>query len=98
MLRTVSGVMAFFTLAAVTMAQELPAKRPQPTPEKVIAEHIAALNACDWSRMMAQYADNVQFLSKDGHIVSGRKAIGAMFHQALMPPAKGGQCGMKLIP
>ena len=38
------------------------------------------------------------FLSKDGGIVSGRQAIGEMFTKALQPPAKGGQCGMKLIP
>jgi hypothetical protein len=74
------------------------AKKPQPTPEKVIAEHIAALNACDWNRMMAQYDDDIVFLSKDGGIVSGRQAIGEMFTKALQPPAKGGQCGMKLIP
>lgn len=78
--------------------QNLPAKKPQPTPEKVIAEHIAALNACDWNRMMAQYDDDVEFMSKDGGIVKGRKAIGEMFKKALQPPSGGGQCGMKLIP
>lgn len=78
--------------------QQLPPKKPQPTPEKVIAEHVAALNACDWKRMMAQYDDNIAFLSKDGNIVKGREAIGKMFQGALQPPAKGGQCGMKLIP
>ncbi len=82
---------------AVT-AQNLPAKKRQPTPEKVIAEHVAALNACDWNRMMAQYDDDIAFLSKDGNVVKGREAIGKMFKGALMPPAKGGQCGMTLIP
>ena len=75
-----------------------PAKKHLPTPEKVVAEHIAALNACDWNRMMAQYDDNIEFLSKDGGIVKGRKAIGHMFRKALQPPSGGGQCGMKLIP
>jgi hypothetical protein len=79
-------------------AQALPAKKRQPTPEKVIAEHIAALNACDWNRMMAQYDDDTEFLSKDGGIVKGRAAIGEMFKKALQPPSGGGQCGMKLIP
>ncbi len=47
---------------------------------------------------MAQYDDGIQFWSKDGAVVSGRKAIGEMFHKSLLPPAQGGQCGMKLIP
>ncbi len=46
---------------------------------------------------MAQYDDDIVFLSKDGGIVSGRQAIGDMFTKALQPPAKGGQCGTKLI-
>jgi hypothetical protein len=99
-----SGAQAFavalFFLAASPLAftQTLPPKRPLPTPEKVIAEHIAALNACDWNRMMAQYDDDVEFLSKDGGIVKGREAIGQMFKKALQPPSGGGQCGMRLIP
>jgi len=79
-------------------AQTLPPKKRQPTPQQVVAEHFAALNACDWKRMMAQYDDDIVFLSKDGGIVSGREAIGQMFKKALMPPSGGGQCGMKLIP
>jgi uncharacterized protein (TIGR02246 family) len=82
----------------VASAQTLPIKKRQASPEKVIAEHIAALNACDWNRMMAQYDDDVEFLSKDGNVVHGREAIGKMFEKALLPPSKGGQCGMKLIP
>jgi uncharacterized protein (TIGR02246 family) len=91
---------AMMMIAAVTITgfgQHLPQTKPQATPQKVVEEHIAALNACDWTRMMAQYADDVEFLSKDGATVKGRQAIGEMFHKALMPPAKGGQCGMKLI-
>lgn len=75
----------------------LPPKKPQPTPQQVIDEHVAALNACDWNRMMAQYDDDVKFLSKDGNVVEGRAAIGAMFKNALQPPPVG-QCGMKMTP
>jgi ketosteroid isomerase-like protein len=64
----------------------------------VVDEHVAALNACDWKRLMAQYDDDITFLSKDGGIISGREAIGQMFQKALVTPSKGGQCGMKLIP
>ena len=97
-LRLALGALVLGALTTAASAQSLPAKKPQPTPEKVIAEHIAALNACDWNRMMAQYDDNIEFLSKDGGIVKGRAAIGEMFKKALLPPSGGGQCGMKLIP
>ena len=75
----------------------LPPKKPLPTPEAVVKEHFAALNACDWNRMMAQYDDKIAFLSKDGAIVEGRQAIGQMFKNALQPPPIG-QCGMTLTP
>jgi hypothetical protein len=97
--RSAAAVVLFLGIAAVVgFAQAFPPKKRQPTAEKVIAEHIAALNACDWNRMMAQYGDDIQFWSKDGGIVKGREAIGLMFEKALQPPSKGGQCGMKLIP
>ena len=96
-LRRLLLTLCALSVAAAAQNPTLPPKKRQPTPEKVIAEHIAALNACDWNRMMAQYDDDIVFLSKDGAAVSGREAIGQMFQKALQPPAKGGQCGMKLI-
>ena len=90
--------MLICALSIGASAQTLPPKKPQPTPQKVIEEHVAALNACDWKRLMAQYDDDMAFLSKDGAMVRGREAIGQMFEKVLLPPAKGGQCGMKLIP
>jgi hypothetical protein len=95
---TIALALALFTVSTFAWTQTLPPKKRQATAEKVIAEHIAALNACDWNRMMAQYDDDVEFLSKDGAIVKGRAAIGDMFKKALQPPSGGGQCGMKLIP
>jgi hypothetical protein len=88
-------IVPFFLCAlfpSVCLAQHgtLPPRKPLAMPEKVVAEHIAALNACDWNRMMAQYDDDVEFLSKDGGIVKGRAAIGEMFHKALKPPSEGG--------
>ena len=84
--------------AAHASAQKLPPQKPQPTPQKVVAEHFAALNACNWSRLMAQYADDMTFFSKNGAMVQGRAAIGQMFQKALEPPSRGGQCGMTMTP
>jgi SnoaL-like domain len=88
---------ATLLLGGMGFAQALPAKKPQPTPMKAVEEHIAALDACDWNRMMAQYDDDIEFLSKDGGMVKGRQAIGEMFKKALQPPSGGGQCGMRMI-
>jgi hypothetical protein len=79
-------------------AQTLPPKKPQPTLQKVLSEHFAAFNSCDWTRLMAQYDDDMAFLSKDGAIVKGRAAIGDMFKKALQPHSAGGVCGIKLTP
>jgi hypothetical protein len=94
--RRILLVLCALAVGATAHSQSLPPKKPQPTPEKVLAEHVSALNACDWNRMMAQYDDDMVFLSRDGATVSGRQAIGEMFKKALQPPAKGGQCGMKM--
>jgi hypothetical protein len=96
-IRRILLVLCALAVGVTAHSQALPPKKPLPTPEKVLAEHISALNACDWNRMMAQYDDDMVFLSKGGATVSGRQAIGEMFKNALQPPAKGGQCGMKMI-
>jgi hypothetical protein len=63
-----------------------------------MSEHFAAFNSCDWNRLMAQYGDDMAFLSKDGDVVKGRQAIGEMFKKALQPHSAGGVCGITLTP
>lgn len=92
-----TGLLPAFA-APPTANQPLPPKKPQPTLQKLMAEHFAAFNSCDWNRLMAQYDDDMAFLSKDGGIVKGRKAIGDMFRDALKPHSAGGFCGVKLTP
>ena len=48
------------------------------------------MEPCDWKRLMAQYDDDMAFLSKNGAIVRGCEAIGQIFEKALQPPAQGG--------
>ena len=93
----------FFLLAAagaqsLTIAQTdaLPARVTQPTPEKVVAEHLAAFSSCDWKRLMAQFPDNVEFFAPNGQVVKGRKALGEMFAKVVKTPAEGGTCGLKI--
>lgn len=76
----------------------MPARKTQPTPAKVVEEHMAAFSACDWPRLMAQYPDNVEFMGPSGQLVKGRAALGRMFAQVVKPPAQGGTCGLKVTP
>lgn len=76
----------------------LPPRKTQPTPQKVVDEHLAAFNACDWNRLMAQFPDDVEFFSPNGITVKGRAAVGRMFAQVVKPPSKGGTCGLKITP
>jgi hypothetical protein len=93
----VAAVFFCFALAD-GQSPSLPPQKKQATPQKVIQEHTAAWNSCDWKRLMAQYSDNVEFLAPGGAIVSGRQAIGDMFAKLLKPHSEGGYCGMKQIP
>jgi hypothetical protein len=91
---------AVFAAAIVVMpgatAQSLPERVRQPTPEKVVAEHMAAFSSCDWKRLMAQFPDNVEFFGPNGMTVRGRKALGEMFAKVVKPPSQGGTCGLKI--
>ena len=50
---------AVIATAPVAHAQmKLPDLKKQPTPQAVLDEHFAALNSCDWDRLMAQYPED----------------------------------------
>jgi SnoaL-like domain len=74
----------------------LPPRKRQPTPQKVVAEHMAAFSSCDWNRLMAQFPDHVEFFGPNGQVVRGRQALGAMFAQVVKPPSQGGTCGLQI--
>ena len=84
------------TVIALGQTNELPKQVTQPTAQKVVMEHLAAFNACDWKRLMAQFPDNVEFFLPGGEVVRGRKAVGEMFSKIVKPPAEGGVCGIKV--
>jgi hypothetical protein len=87
-----------FSTTAISQEHTLPARKRQPTPQKVVEEHMAAFSACDWNRLMQQFPDNVEFFGPNGQIVKGRKALGEMFAQVVKPPSQGGTCGLKVTP
>ena len=77
-------------------SRTLLALKRQSSPEKVVAEHLAAFSNCDWNRLMAQFPDNVEFFAPNGQVVKGRKALGDMYTQVVKPPSQGGTCGLKV--
>ena len=73
----VSVVLAMMggTLAA-RAEMKLPDLKKQPSAQAVLDEHFAALNACDWNRLLAQYPEDAQINLPNGTIVKGRAALG----------------------
>jgi len=95
-LRT-SGLLGLaLATAAPMLAQSMPPLKRQPTPAKVVEEHMAAFSSCDWPRLMAQFPENVEFFGPNGQVVRGRAALGRMFAQVVKPPSEGGTCGLKI--
>jgi hypothetical protein len=95
----VAAVLAGAALAPVAAqaaaAQPMPAFKRQPTPQAVIDEHLAGINACDWSRLMAQYPTDVEFFLPGGVVMKGREAVGELFRGFVKPVAEGGLCGLR---
>lgn len=74
---------AGLSIAATSFAadnQALPPIRKQPTPEKVLAEHLDALNQCDWNRLVAQYPEDAEIHLPDGVMLKGRQKVGDLFN------------------
>jgi SnoaL-like domain len=87
-----------FAIAASAQTHSLPPQKRQPTPMKVVEEHMAAFSACDWNRLLAGFADNAEFFAPNGDTTRGREALGKMYEQVVKPPSQGGTCGLKVTP
>lgn len=66
------------------------------TPDAVLAQHMKALNSCDWKGLMQQYPDSYELRLPDGGIVKGRVEAAATFAGFVSKtPAEGGLCGVQ---
>ena len=91
----VALALAVMTAAfAAQAAMTLPPLKKQPTAQAVLDEHLAALNKCDWNRLLAQYPDDAQINLPNGAIVKGRAAIGDLFAGFCKSPKDGGLNGI----
>jgi hypothetical protein len=84
--------------AQATPLPPLPPLKRQGSDEAVVAEHLAALNACDWNRLMAQYPPSVHFFLPGGTVVVGREAVGQLFLGFCKSRAEGGNNGLIFTP
>lgn len=77
--------LVFFSLAMALSAyadegRKLPPLKKQAGgPQKVLDEHLDALNKCDWDRLMAQYPEKVEVHLADGNVIRGRQKVGELF-------------------
>jgi len=81
--------------AASSQKAPLPALKRLQSPQAVVDEHLAAINACDWQRLMAQYPPEAQFFLPGGQVIKGRDAVGDLFKSFVRPVSQGGLCGLK---
>jgi hypothetical protein len=64
------------------------------TPDAVLAQHMKALNGCDWKGLMQQYPDSYELRLPGGAITKGRTEAAATFAGFVKPHAEGGLCGI----
>ena len=64
------------------------------TPDAVLAQHMKALNGCDWKGLMQQYPDSYELRLPGGTVVKGRMEAAATFAGFVKPHAEGGLCGI----
>lgn len=64
------------------------------TPDAVLAQHLTALNACDWMGLMQQYPDSYELRLPGGTLVKGRTEAAATFAGFVKPYTEGGLCGI----
>jgi hypothetical protein len=89
------AAVAVIGVSFIAYAQmKLPDLKKQPTAQAVLDEHFAALNACDWDRLLAQYPDDAQINLPNGKIVKGRQALGDLFAGFCKDPKDGGLKGI----
>src|ERR1700689_3989194 len=84
-------------VCAPLVAQTMPPLKRQPTPAKVVEEHMAAFSGCDWPRLMAQFPENVEFFGPNGQVIRGKAALGQMLAQVVKRPSQGGTGGLKVL-
>jgi hypothetical protein len=96
---TMAGILGLCASAGAWSAEpmQLPPMKKQATPEKVLAEHLDAVEKSDWNRLVAQFPENGEVHLLDGQVARGRAAIGKLF-VGFVTPRPEGLKGIRFIP
>jgi hypothetical protein len=96
---TTAGILGLCASAGAWSADTttLPPMKKQATPEKVLAEHLDAVEKSDWNRLVAQFPENGEVHLLDGQVARGREAIGKLF-VGFVTPRPDGLKGIRFIP
>jgi hypothetical protein len=98
--RTSAGAVLLACACATAWSAEpmkLPPMKAQSTPEKVLSEHLDAVDRSDWNRLVAQFPENGEVHMLDGQVARGREAIGKLF-VGFVTPRPNGLKGIRFIP
>ena len=102
-MKNIAGLAVIFCLSATAAVGQdalmnMPALAPQPNAEMTASEHVDALSKCEWQRLMAQYPEEVLFITPNGNWIEGRQAIGKLFEGFCKSRADGGFKGAVFTP
>lgn len=70
----------------------------QPSPSKVVVEHLSALNNCNLDRILAQYPNDAEIHEPNGAVIKGRTQLQDLFSGFVKPHDQGGLCGLTFTP
>jgi hypothetical protein len=88
-------VVPLFLFWALSACATHTVPRPQRTPQEVVAEHLDALNHCDYARLLALYPPEVHLFLPGGRVVKGREQAAEIYRQTIQPFKDGGACGLR---
>jgi len=66
--------------------------------QRAVAQHIAALTACDANALVAGYTSDAVLFFPDGVVVSGTAALQSVYNGFVKPHSQGGLCGLLATP
>ncbi|WP_137174169.1 nuclear transport factor 2 family protein [Massilia sp. HP4] len=96
---TLAGLIGLISSTALWAAEPmvLPPLKKQASPEKVLAEHLDAVEKSDWNRLVAQFPEDGEVHMLDGQVAKGRAAIGKLF-VGFVTPRPNGLKGIRFVP
>ncbi|MBA3043494.1 MAG: DUF4440 domain-containing protein [Rhizobiaceae bacterium] len=97
LLMSLTAIALMASTQAMAADVKLPGFKKQASPEAVVREHLDALMACDFDRIMQQYPDDAVFMLPNGVWLKGRANVSTLFVGFCKDRKDGGLRGAKFI-